>query len=177
MAGIIQPIPDNGAGAPETLPWATSGTVLEPIPAQEATGWQPYGIGPAPDYRIENYFRNMLRRWLERLQQSALLVEYCSATATVAGFVDPPLAGWTYNVTIDGNLVVTTVTTELTKPEVCRAERRHCRQRTDLRRTSDELRRDSRASRRCSRRVHLRSWRHTRRHVHLDRPDRADPAH
>lgn len=119
MAGIIQPIPDNGAGAPETLPWATSGTVLEPIPAQEATGWQAYGIGPAPDYRLENYFRNMVRRWIERLQQSALLVEYSSATATVAGFVDPPLAGWTYNVTIDGNLVVTTVTTELTKPEVC----------------------------------------------------------
>lgn len=116
MAGTIEPIPLDGGGiAPEVLPWAVTGTTLEPATGQEDTGWQPYGVGPPPDYRIENYFRQNLWKWLQRLQEAALLSEYCDAQYAIAGFADPPVVGNTYIVTVNGNPNISTVTTELTK--------------------------------------------------------------
>jgi len=118
MAAILEPIPTTGLGTPETLPWATNGTTLEPIAAQEDVGWQPYGVGPPPDYRLENYFRDKVNEWLLRLQQAGFWREYASALATIGGFADPPVVGWTYTFTVDGNAVIYTVTTEATKAEM-----------------------------------------------------------
>ena len=86
MAGVVKDLPLNPAtGAPETVPWATQGTTLAPNGGQIATGWQPYGVGPPPDYRLENYARLTQSDLNLRANQSGLFLEYAFAEVTLAG--------------------------------------------------------------------------------------------
>ena len=86
MAGIAAR-PVDGLGSPETLPWAKAGTTLEPSLAQEASGWLP-DPAPAPDYRLENWHRNKLSGWLERLGASALFVGSPVKQCAIGGDAD-----------------------------------------------------------------------------------------
>lgn len=85
MANIIKPIPTATTGEPEILPWATAGVTLEPNTAQEATGWQAYGAGPPPDYRLENYARLTQSEINARAQSAVLLLEYGQAEIDING--------------------------------------------------------------------------------------------
>lgn len=86
MAGVVKDLPLNPAtGAPETVPWATQGTTLAPNAGQISTGWQPYGIGPPPDYRLENYARLTQSDLNLRANQAGLFLEYAFAEVTLAG--------------------------------------------------------------------------------------------
>ncbi len=105
MAGIAAR-PLDGASAPETLPWAVTGTTLEPTPAQEAAGWLP-SPAPPPDHRLENWHRFKLNGWLERLGSSALFVARQVDSVGVGGTVD---VGDTRRVTIGAHPVIDYVT-------------------------------------------------------------------
>lgn len=85
MAGKVYDWPTTGAGDPEVLPWAETGTVLEPTAGQEALGWQPNGVGPPPDYRLENYARNRQAKLNRRDLAGAFFVEYPDADLQLAG--------------------------------------------------------------------------------------------
>ncbi len=86
MSGKIIDFPGNPVtSAPETLPWATQGTVLPPNASQQDTGWQPYGVGPPPDYRLENYARLTQSILNARANQAGLYLTYTFAQITLAG--------------------------------------------------------------------------------------------
>ena len=86
MAGVVKDLPLNPAtGAPETVPWATQGTTLAPNAGQISTGWQPYGVGPPPDYRLENYARLTQSDLNLRANQAGLFLEYVFGEITLAG--------------------------------------------------------------------------------------------
>lgn len=89
MAGINKviefPHVTGGSNAPEVLPWAETGTVLEPNASQEATGWQAYGVGPPPDYRLENYARKNQSTLNKRAVETAIFLEYQRAMVTLTG--------------------------------------------------------------------------------------------
>lgn len=111
------PLITGAIQAPETLPWATSGTSLEPTPTQEATGWQAAGVGPPADYRLENYFRDKQAELNARGVETALFVEYARSLVTLTG-VDPgvgerevTLAAVTFNHVDAGGETVTDVAT------------------------------------------------------------------
>jgi len=111
------PLITGAIQAPETLPWATSGTSLEPTPTQEATGWQAAGVGPPADYRLENYFRDKQAELNARGVETALFVEYARSLVTLTA-VDPgvgerevTLAAVTFNHVDAGGETVTDVAT------------------------------------------------------------------
>ncbi len=79
--------PLDGSTAPELLPWATSGTTLEPSAGQEDLGHRPQSTGGPPDYRIENWFRSKLSGWISRLAGVVLLAERAQKTVTIGGTV------------------------------------------------------------------------------------------
>lgn len=86
MSGKIIDFPGNPVtSAPETLPWATQGTTLPPNASQQDTGWQPYGVGPPPDYRLENYARLTQSILNARANQAGLYLTYTFAQVTLAG--------------------------------------------------------------------------------------------
>jgi hypothetical protein len=107
--------PATGAGDLEVLRWADDGTALEPVAGQRNSGWQPYGIGPPPDYRILNYFAEKTEDWIRRLAGSALIAERAIAAFTVGGAVD---AGDQRDTTIDGVLLSYVTTTETLNSEI-----------------------------------------------------------
>lgn len=86
MANVIKDFPTTSMGDPEILPWATSGTSLEPTTGQESTGWQPQAVAGPPDYRLENYARLKQSELNARGVQTALFVECCQSQITLAGF-------------------------------------------------------------------------------------------
>lgn len=99
MSGKIIDLPGNPVtSAPETLPWATQGTVLPPNSSQQETGWQPYGVGPPPDYRLENYARLTQSVLNARANQAGLFLEYTYAQVTLVGAT----VGNNRRITVDG---------------------------------------------------------------------------
>jgi hypothetical protein len=86
MANTIKPIPTTTAGDPEILPWATSGTTLEPTSGQESTGWQPQAVAGPPDYRLENYARLKQSQLNARGVQGGLFVECAAASIRLSGY-------------------------------------------------------------------------------------------
>jgi len=86
MANTIKPFPTTSLGDPEILPWATSGTTLEPSAGQETNGWQPQAVAGPPDYRLENYARLNQSKLNARGVQTALFIECSQAQITLAGF-------------------------------------------------------------------------------------------
>lgn len=85
MAGKVYDWPVTSNGDPEVLPWAETGAVLEPSAGQEAAGWQPYGAGPPPDYRLENYARNRQAELNRRDIAAPMFVEYPEGTVQLGG--------------------------------------------------------------------------------------------
>lgn len=99
MSGKIIDIPGNPVTfAPETLPWATQGTTLPPNASQQETGWQPYGVGPPPDYRLENYARLTQSILNARANQAGLYLEYSAAVVEITGVT----VGNNRRITVDG---------------------------------------------------------------------------
>ena len=86
MANVIKPVPITTAGDPEILPWATSGTTLEPTSGQESVGWQPQAVAGPPDYRLENYARLKQSELNARGVQAGLFVECASASIRLSGY-------------------------------------------------------------------------------------------
>lgn len=86
MSNFIKSFPTTTAGDIETLPWATSGTTLEPTAGQESTGWQPQAVAGPPDYRLENYARNRQWQLNTRNAQGALFVERAASGIALSGF-------------------------------------------------------------------------------------------
>ena len=99
MSGKIIDLPANAVTTgPETLPWATQGVQLQPNASQQETGWQPYGVGPPPDYRLENYARFAQSVINMRANQTSIYLEYTYAEVDLAGAA----VGNNRRITIDG---------------------------------------------------------------------------
>jgi hypothetical protein len=99
VSGKVIDIPGNPVTfAPETLPWATQGTTLPPNSSQQETGWQPYGVGPPPDYRLENYARLTQSVLNARANQAGLYLEYSAAVVEITGVT----VGNNRRITVDG---------------------------------------------------------------------------